>query len=74
MVLASAAMATKLAHDIPEMDIPDDWVQAVDADGDAGVDLACNYVESIRASGAFDGVHLVPVSRYREVAARLERH
>ncbi|MCA1845932.1 MAG: methylenetetrahydrofolate reductase, partial [Actinobacteria bacterium] len=23
--------------------------------------------------GAFAGVHLVPVSRYREVAARLER-
>jgi hypothetical protein len=28
---------------------------------------------SIRESGAFDGVHLVPVSRYRAVAARLEQ-
>ena len=27
---------------------------------------------SPRRSGAFDGVHLVPVSRYRQVAARLE--
>jgi hypothetical protein len=27
----------------------------------------------VRDSGAFDGVHLVPVTRYREVAARLER-
>ena len=24
------------------------------------------------AIGAFDGVHLIPVSRYRQVAARLE--
>ena len=27
----------------------------------------------IRDSGAFEGVHLIPVARYREVAARLER-
>ena len=27
----------------------------------------------IRDSGAFEGVHLVPVSRYRDVAARLEQ-
>jgi hypothetical protein len=26
----------------------------------------------VRESGAYDGVHLIPVSRYREVAARLE--
>ena len=31
-------------------------------------------VESIRASGSFDGAHLIPVSRYREVALRLEQH
>ena len=73
MVLASAAMADKLAGDIPELEIPDSWVDAVEADRDAGVELACAHVERIRESGAFDGVHLVPVSRYREVAARLER-
>jgi methylenetetrahydrofolate reductase (NADPH) len=28
---------------------------------------------ALRDSGAFDGVHLVPVARYREVALRLER-
>jgi methylenetetrahydrofolate reductase (NADPH) len=72
MVLASATMAQKLAGDIREIDIPDSWVRAVEADRNAGVELACEYVESIRASAAFDGVHLVPVSRYREVAARLE--
>lgn len=73
MVLASAPMAGKLASEIPEIAIPDEWVRAVEADRRAGVELACEYVESIRESGAFDGVHLVPVSRYREVAARLER-
>ena len=39
---------------------------------DAGVDIACELVERIRDSGAFDGAHLIPVSRYREVARRLE--
>lgn len=37
------------------------------------MDAACEQVLAIKASGAFDGVHLVPVARYREVAARLER-
>jgi 5,10-methylenetetrahydrofolate reductase len=73
MVLASAGMARKLSDDIREIDIPDEWVHAVEADRNAGVELACEHVEAIRASGAFDGVHLIPVSRYREVAARLER-
>jgi methylenetetrahydrofolate reductase (NADPH) len=44
-------------------------VPAVEADPGAGIDVA---VEGIEASGAFAGVHLVPVSRYRRVAARLE--
>jgi hypothetical protein len=29
-------------------------------------------IDAIRASGAFDGVHLVSTSRYRDMAARLE--
>ena len=45
----------------------------LDADRNAGVDFACQMVSDIRESGAFDGVHLIPVSRYREIAARLER-
>jgi 5,10-methylenetetrahydrofolate reductase len=73
MVLASAGMAHKLATDIPDIDIPAALVDAVTHDRSAGVDFACEQVLAIRASGAFDGVHLVPVSRYREVAARLER-
>ncbi|MFC5266245.1 methylenetetrahydrofolate reductase [Kribbella qitaiheensis] len=73
MVLASAKMAQNLTAALPQIAIPDDLVAAVEADRDAGVDAACEQILSIRDSGAFDGVHLVPVSRYRQVAARLER-
>ena len=45
----------------------------LEQDRNAGVDAACDLVERIRESGALDGVHLIPVTRYREVAARLER-
>jgi hypothetical protein len=30
-------------------------------------------VADFKDSGAFEGVHLIPVSRHREVAVRLER-
>jgi 5,10-methylenetetrahydrofolate reductase len=73
MVLASAGMARNLAATIPDIDIPDQLVDKVERDRDAGVDAACQQILAIRDSGAFDGVHLVPVSRYPEVAARLER-
>lgn len=73
MVLASANMARNLAAKIPDIDIPDQLVADVERDRDAGVAAACEQVLAIRESGAFDGVHLVPVSRYRQVAARLER-
>ena len=38
----------------------------------AGVEAACQQIARLRDSGAFDGVHLVPVNRYREISARLE--
>ncbi|WP_241831182.1 methylenetetrahydrofolate reductase [Parafrankia soli] len=72
MVLASAGMARRLAATIPDIDIPDDLVQAVERDRTAGVEAACDQVLQLRDSGAFAGVHLVPVSRYRQVATRLE--
>lgn len=71
MVVASAAMARKLAADIPQLTVPNVVVERVERDADAGVEIAAELVEQIRASGAFDGVHLVPVSRYRQLAARL---
>jgi 5,10-methylenetetrahydrofolate reductase len=73
MVLASAGMARKLAHDIPQIDIPAAHVEAIERDPRAGVMRACETVLAVRDSGAFDGVHLIPVARYREVAAILER-
>ncbi len=72
MVLASAKMAHNLAA-LPQLTIPDSLIAAVDQDPDAGVEAACDHILQIRASGAFDGVHLIPVSRYRQVAARLEQ-
>jgi 5,10-methylenetetrahydrofolate reductase len=72
MVVASAPMARKLSAGIPQLAVPPAVVARVERDRMAGVEIACDLVEQIRDSGAFDGVHLVPVNRYREVARRLE--
>lgn len=73
MVLASAGMARRLAATVPDIAIPDELVARVDADPDAGVEAACEQVLALKESGAFAGAHVVPVSRYRQVGARLER-
>ena len=65
-------MARKLTADIPQLAVPTAVVERLEGDRDAGVELACELVETLRESDAFDGVHLVPVGRYRQVAARLE--
>jgi len=72
MVVASASMSRKLSVAVPELAVPDAWTDALERDPGAGVDLACALVDAVRASGAFNGVHLVPVAKYRQVAARLE--
>ncbi len=72
MVVPSAPMARKLSADVPQLAVPGDVVAAVERDPAADVERACALVEAVRASGAFDGVHLIPVTRYREVAARLD--
>ena len=71
IVIASAAMARNFT--IPGLTVPPDLVAALEKDRNAGVDAACDLVVGVKESGAFDGVHLIPVARYREVAARLER-
>ena len=71
IVIASAGMARNFT--IPGLTVPEDLVARLEKDRNAGVHAACDLVEGIRESGAFDGVHLIPVARYREVAARLER-
>jgi methylenetetrahydrofolate reductase (NADPH) len=72
MVLASEAHARRLAAAIPDITIPESLIRRVSSDRQAGVDATCEYILQIRDSGMFDGVHLIPVARYREVAARLE--
>lgn len=72
MVIASAQMATKLNSEVPQLAVPAWVVQRLEADGDAGVEIASQMVCDVRDCGAFDGVHLVPVRRYRDVARRLE--
>ena len=72
MVPASATMARKLSSEIPQLAVPDSLVAALEADRNAGVDFACDMVAQLRDSAAFDGVHLIPVAMYRQVAARLE--
>ena len=73
MVIASSAMARKLSADVPQLAVPEDVIALIERHPEAGVELACSLVGEIRDSGLFDGVHLIPVSRYREVASRLER-
>jgi hypothetical protein len=64
-------MARRISSDVPEINVPDGLITALDSDRDAGVDLAVDMVAQVRESGAFDGVHLVPVGRYTQIAAKL---
>ncbi|MGH9171243.1 MAG: methylenetetrahydrofolate reductase [Acidimicrobiales bacterium] len=72
MVLGSAEMARKMSNEIPELAVPAAVLERVERSRDAGIDIACEMVCQIRDSGAFDGVHLIPIRRYREIARRLE--
>jgi 5,10-methylenetetrahydrofolate reductase len=72
MVLPSASMARKLSADVPQLAVPQATIGELDRDRGSGVDIACDYIRAIYESEAFDGVHLIPVNRYREIAVRLE--
>ena len=72
MVVGSAAMGRKLGADIPELAVPGWLLDRLADDPDAGVDWACDAVCDVRDTGAFAGVHLIPVRKYREMARRLE--
>ena len=71
LVVPSVTMARRLS--IPGLTVPSGLLERLEGDRNAGVDAACELVAGLRDSGAFDGVHLIPTARYREVAARLER-
>lgn len=72
LVLASSRMAARINAAIPDIKIPQAIVDKLDDDPQVGVDLACEQIQDIKQTGAFDGVHLIPVGRYREVAERLK--
>ena len=72
MVLPSASMARKLSAEVPQLAVPEPIIRQLDTDRDAGVAIACDLIEQLRESEAFDGVHLIPVNRYREITSRLE--
>src|SRR4051794_11226612 len=72
LVVPSAAMARKLSADIPELAVPQPIIDRVERDRSAGVEVAAELVDAVRESGGFDGVHLVPGVRYRQMAAVLE--
>jgi methylenetetrahydrofolate reductase (NADPH) len=73
MVLASPAHATKLGAQVPQLAAPPRWIEALERDRNAGVELACEHLMAIRDHGGFAGAHLIPVSRYRQTAALLEQ-
>jgi methylenetetrahydrofolate reductase (NADPH) len=73
LVIASAAMAKQLAEATSEIRVPEQLIDELARNPDAGVDRACSVMAEIESSRAFDGVHLIPVGRYRAVAARLEQ-
>jgi 5,10-methylenetetrahydrofolate reductase len=72
LVLASARMARRINASIPDLRVPQRIVDKLEDDPMIGIEIACEQIDSIRDSGAFDGVHLIPVGRFRDVAARLE--
>ncbi len=71
MVLASEPMARRLAASVPEIEVPATLMERLARDRFAGVEAACEQVRLIEESGAFDGVHLVPGVRFRQVADQL---
>lgn len=72
MVVPSAPMARKLSTDIPQLAVPSSILDRIEQDPAAGVEIACELVSALRESEGFDGVHLIPIRRYRETASRLE--
>jgi 5,10-methylenetetrahydrofolate reductase len=71
LVLASSRMARRINASIPDIRVPTSLIDKLDDSPEVGIDYACQQIESLKTSGAFDGVHLIPVGRYKDVADRL---
>jgi methylenetetrahydrofolate reductase (NADPH) len=61
MVVGTASMARKLSSDIPQLSVPAPVIDRLESDPRAGIDVACEQIAEIRASGVLDGVHLIPI-------------
>ncbi len=72
VVLASDKMAHRLATLIPGFDIPHEILRRLRQSPNAGVDIAIEQIQRLRDQGVVDGVHLIPVRRYRQTAEALE--
>lgn len=72
IVFGSAAMARKLSADVPQLAAPRTTIEMLERDPTAGVRLAVETVLAIRETDAFAGAHVIPVRKYRELAAALE--
>lgn len=66
-------MARKLSSDVPQLAAPRATIEALERDPSSGVSIAVETVLAIRESGEFSGAHVIPVRKYRELAAALER-
>lgn len=73
MAVPSIAMGVRLGTRVPELAVPESWLDAISRDPAAGFDLAAGLVHQIRDSGAFDGVHMVGGARFTTAAATLRR-
>jgi 5,10-methylenetetrahydrofolate reductase len=71
MVVPTTTMARRLAARVPELRVPDAWLDAIERDPSAGVHLAVELVERIRGTGVFEGVHVVAGRRHAAAAAAL---
>ena len=72
LVLASARMARRINVTIPDIRVPERIIDKLESDPAYGLDFALEQIETLKDSGVFDGVHLVPVTRYRQIAERLQ--
>ncbi len=73
MAVPSIAMATRLRARVPELAVPEPWLDAISRDPVAGFALAAGLVRQIRDSGAFEGVHMIGGVRFATAAAALRR-
>lgn len=73
LVLASSKMARNIASTLPEVDVPEALITRLEQDPDAGVDFALAMIDDLQHADGIDGVHLIPVTRFAQVAERLRR-